>query len=152
VSYTEREARQQLLAEVGQAAAQIDIARAALGEVYEWLDEQTADRLEEELFRPANSAYGRAHRIQGEFAQRYGVPSAPVAAATPAGRPGDSRGAIERAAAAMAEADHVLATLQDSMLPVDVGDPELRRGLSEVRELIAPVPERARQLLRMLGR
>ena len=38
------------------------------------------------------------------------------------------------------------------MLPVEVGDPELRSGLSRVRELIAPLPDRARNLVRVLGR
>ena len=46
----------------------------------------------------------------------------------------------------------MLATLQDSMLPVEVGDPELRAGLSAVRESIGPLPGRARELLRTLGR
>jgi hypothetical protein len=35
---------------------------------------------------------------------------------------------------------------------VDVGDPEVRAGLSETRALIAHVPARGRQLLRTLGR
>ena len=38
------------------------------------------------------------------------------------------------------------------MLPVEVGDPELRAGLEEVRELLSALPGRARQLVRTLGR
>ena len=53
---------------------------------------------------------------------------------------------------AVHEADTTLATLQDSMRPVEVGDAELRAGLSEVRRLIGDVPGRASQFVRILGR
>jgi len=46
----------------------------------------------------------------------------------------------------------VLADLQDSMMPVEVGDPELRAGLAEVRELLGEVGARAREFTRTLGR
>ena len=46
----------------------------------------------------------------------------------------------------------MLADLQDSMRPVEVGDAELRAGLAEVRALLAPLPDRAREILRTLGR
>jgi hypothetical protein len=64
----------------------------------------------------------------------------------------DARTAIDSAADALRGADETLATLQDSMLPVEIGDPEVRAGLSRVRELIAPLPGRGRELLRTLGR
>jgi hypothetical protein len=38
------------------------------------------------------------------------------------------------------------------MMPVEVGDPELRAGLAEVRELLGAVPGRAREFVRTLGR
>jgi hypothetical protein len=38
------------------------------------------------------------------------------------------------------------------MLPVEVGDRELRDGLTHTRELISAVPAEGRQLLRMIGR
>jgi len=38
------------------------------------------------------------------------------------------------------------------MLPIESGDAELRAGLSDVRELLDPVPAVARQFLRTLGR
>jgi hypothetical protein len=38
------------------------------------------------------------------------------------------------------------------MMPVEVGDPELRAGLAEVRELLGEVPTRAREFVRTLGR
>jgi hypothetical protein len=59
---------------------------------------------------------------------------------------------VETASDAVSEADELLADLQDSMLPVEVGDAELRAGLAEVRELLSPLPDRAAQLLRGFGR
>jgi hypothetical protein len=38
------------------------------------------------------------------------------------------------------------------MLPVEVGDAELRAGLAEVRQVIDTLPSRARELTRVLGR
>ena len=59
---------------------------------------------------------------------------------------------VERAEEAIERADQILAELQDSMLPVEVGDRELREGLSAVRETIAELPARARRLMRAQGR
>jgi hypothetical protein len=73
-------------------------------------------------------------------------------AAPSPGLPGEPRDEIARAVDQLHLADETLAALQDSMLPVEVGDPEVRAGISEVRSLIAPVPGRARELLRTLGR
>jgi hypothetical protein len=38
------------------------------------------------------------------------------------------------------------------MLPVEVGDAALRSGLADVRDRVRGLPERARELLRTLGR
>jgi hypothetical protein len=38
------------------------------------------------------------------------------------------------------------------MLPVEVGDVELRDGLREVRELLGPLGARTRELVRVFGR
>jgi hypothetical protein len=46
----------------------------------------------------------------------------------------------------------VLATLQDSMLPVEVGDPELRADLEQVRSLLQGLGARAQQIMRTFGR
>jgi hypothetical protein len=53
---------------------------------------------------------------------------------------------------AVGRADLTLASLQDSMLPVEVGDVELRAGLEEVRTLLGALPRQARQFVRTLGR
>jgi hypothetical protein len=152
MSYTNADGRAQLVSELDRAAERIGYALASLGEAYEWLDEQAADRLEEELFRPVGAAYGRAKRTATEFAERYGLPAHQLEQTAPGGRPGDARGAIERAAEALRSADETLATLQDSMLPVEVGDPEVRAGLMQIRESIGPLSGRTRELLRILGR
>jgi hypothetical protein len=59
---------------------------------------------------------------------------------------------VQRAAAAAVDADRRLAELQDSMLPIESGDAELRTGLSEMRELLANAPAAAGRFLRTLGR
>jgi hypothetical protein len=152
MSFSAADGRAQLLAELERATNAIGVALTSLGDAYEWLDEGTADRMESELFRPAQAAYGRAQRTHSAFSERHRRAPVTFGPGGHTGHPGDARGALERAAGGLGEADTVLATLQDSMLPVEVGDPELRAGLSAVRELIAPLPGRVRGLLRTLGR
>jgi hypothetical protein len=152
MSYIGQEARQQMLDTLAEATDEIGMALAALGEAYEQLDDDTADTLEEQLFRPVQAAYGRARRTHSGFAERHGLPTRtfePVSAGLPSQ---GVRGFIDRATEAIADADDILADLQDSMMPVEVGDAELRAGLSQVRELAATVQERARLLVRRLGR
>jgi hypothetical protein len=152
MAYTNAQARQQLLESVAQAIEEIGLALASLGEAYEQLDEQNADRLEEELFRPVQMAYGRAKRTYTEFADRHDLPSQTFQAASPGAPSKGVKGFLDSAMDAVGEADNTLATLQDSMLPVEVGDTELRGGLEEVRKLLGALPGRARQLVRTLGR
>jgi hypothetical protein len=59
---------------------------------------------------------------------------------------------VEDAVDSAAHADQVLADLQDSMAPVEVGDPELRGGLADVRTRLGELPSRAQELIRVLGR
>ncbi len=152
MSYTNEEGRRRLLDDVTGAAGELARSLACLGEAYETLDEQTADRLEEQMFRPVRAAYGRARRTFSEFAVRYDMSDGHVETATPGAAVHDPRVYIERAVEAVEAADQRIAELQDSMLPVDVGDTEVRAGLSETRTLLADVPARGRQLLRTLGR
>ena len=152
MAYDTREARQLLLDTVAEATVELGKAIAALGAAYDGLDEHTADRLEEELFRPAQAAYGRAQRTHAGFAARFGLPATTFAPAS-AGLPSQGvRGFLDGAVEAVAEADLILAELQDSMMPVEVGDAELRAGLAQVRELVEPLPARAGELARLLGR
>jgi hypothetical protein len=152
MAYTTAEGREQVLADLAVAVEQIAESLAALGEAYEQLDEQHADVLEEQLFRPVQSAYGRAKRTHSEFAARSGLRTKSFAAHTPGPQSQSVQALIERAADAAHDADQSIADLQDSMLPVEVGDPELRAGLSQVRETLAAVPSRARGLVRTVGR
>jgi hypothetical protein len=97
-------------------------------------------------------AYGRAKRSHTEFAGRHGLQAAAFEP-QPAGLP--SQGAasfIARAVEAVGVADRTLAGLQDSMLPVEAGDEELRAGLKAVREPLGGLPGKARDFLRGLGR
>jgi hypothetical protein len=149
---TAAEDRRQLLADLARAIDALNVALAALGAAYEALDERTADQLEAQLFRPVQSAAGRARRIHASFAARHGLPAAEFPVASPGPPSLGARGFVDRAVDAVEEADEALAELQDSMLPVDVGDPELRAGLSEVRALVGDVRGRARELVRTLGR
>ncbi len=152
VTYSDAEARQQLLDTLAQATDEIGYALACLGAAYERVDEYSADKLEEQLFRPAQMAYGRSQRTHAEFAARHGLPGRafePQAEGLPST---GARGFIDNAVEASASAGGMLATLQDSPLPIEVGDVELRAGLTEVRELIGALPQRARDLVRGLGR
>jgi hypothetical protein len=152
MAYTSESARRQLLDELGQAIEQLSVAIDAVGQAYEAADEQTGDQLEAQLFRPVQSAYGRAQRTRADFAVRHRLdpdPPSPAHAGTPSG---DPRIHLERAITALERADQIISEMQDSMLPVEVGDRELRDGLTQVRELIASGPSQARQLLRLIGR
>ena len=152
MTYRTSDARRDLLETVAEATDELSVALAALGAAYEQLDTNTADRLEEQLFRPAQLAYGRLRRVHSGFAERVGLPGRTFEPAS-AGLPSQGvRGFLERASEAVDDADETLAHLQDSMMPVEVGDAELRAGLAEVRELIAQLQARAPDLMRTLGR
>jgi hypothetical protein len=152
MSYVAGEARQEMLDTLAEAIDDIAVALAALGVAYEQLTTAPADRLEEELFRPVQAAYGRAKRTHSGFAERQGLPGRTFAPATPPRPSTGVRGFIDSTVESVTEADEVLAELQDSMMPVEVGDPELRAGLAEVRALLGDVRARAREFVRTLGR
>jgi len=152
VSYAAADARQQVLDEIAVAIEQVALVLACLGEAYEVLDEHSADRVEDQLFRPAQQALARAQRTHTDFAAAHGLDQQSFAIGDVGHGNQTGHELVGRAAAAALEADRLLAELQDSMLPVEVGDPALRAGLAEVRELIASVPPRASGFLRTLGR
>jgi len=128
------------------------VALAAIGAAYEQLDEQSADRLEAELFRPVQLAYGRARRAHAGFAERHGLPGRTFEPASAGLASHGVKGHLDIAVEAVGEADRTLSTLQDSMLPVEVGDAELRAALAEVRELIGALPGRSRRFVSLFGR
>ena len=152
MAYDSAQAREELLDDVASAIDDIGLALAAVGAAFEVLDDYNAEKLEEELFRPIQMAYGRAQRTHSEFAERHGLPTRTFDSAS-AGLPSQGvKGFLDGAVNATVRADRTLAQLQDSMRPVEVGDAELRAGLSEVRRLVAPVPHAASELVRGLGR
>jgi hypothetical protein len=152
MSYTTAEGREQILGDLAAAIEQIAESLAALGEAYEQLDEHMADVLEEQLFRPVQHAYGLARRTHSEFASRSSLRSRTFEPHTPGAQSQSVQTLIERGVDGAMDADQSIADLQDSMLPVEVGDPELRARLAAVRELLSSVPIRARALTRTVGR
>ena len=151
MTYTADEARKELLGEVAMAIDEVARAIAAAGEAYDAVDEATADRIEEGLFKPLQGAYAAATRTHTGFAARHDLPTTRFAPAPqPAPRP--VRDLVEDAVDLAAHADQILADLQDSMAPVEVGDAELRAGLADVRRRLGEVPVQADRLLRTLGR
>ena len=150
--YTTADARQQLLDTIAEAAEKLGAAVSSLSEAYELLDEHNADAVEEALFRPVQMAYGRARRAHSAFAERHDLPGHTFATAIVGAPSHGARGFLDSAVAAVGDADHLLATLQDSMLPIEVGDQELRANLEQVRALIGGLGTRARELERTLGR
>jgi hypothetical protein len=146
------EAREQILADLAIAIEKLALAAAGVGAAYELLDELTGDRLEAELFRPVQKAFGRAKRTQSQFAERVGLDDYEFDTPS-AGLPSQGvKVLIDHAVEASTAAAGVIADLQDSMLPIEAGDAELRAGLAEVRELLDEIPGRARGFVRTLGR
>jgi hypothetical protein len=90
--------------------------------------------------------------VHAEFAARQGLPEHVFEEARPYVREHDPKGTIDSAVAAVERADSGLSTLQDSMLPVEVGDPPLRAGLEQVRVQLGGIRARAREIERLLGR
>jgi len=141
-----------MLDTIAESVDDIAFALAAVGEAYDRLEENTADRLEEALFGPLQRAYGRARRTHAEFAARHGLPARAFEPGHAAVASHGAQGPVDDAVEAVRTADDRLSELQDSMAPIEYGDPELRAGLSEVRQLLDQIPRAAREFLRTLGR
>lgn len=152
MAYTTAEGQQQLLDTIAEAIDELGQALALLGVAYEELDESRGDELEERLFRPVQAAYGRARRTHSEFAERHGRPTRTFTQPPAPAAWHGARSLVEDALDEAGTADDTLADLQDSLLPIEVGDTELRKGLSEVRELLGPPQRRGDDVLRMLWR
>lgn len=152
MTYASTEARQELLDTIGDAVDELGVALAALGEAYEQLDERTADTLEEQLFRPVQAAYGRAKRAYAGFAGRFDLATRDFEPATRGVPSTGVKGFLASSVEAVVQADSDLIELQDSMMPVEVGDAQLRADLAAVRELLANLRARTGELLRTFGR
>jgi hypothetical protein len=152
VAYSSAEARVQMLEDIAAAADDLALALACVSEAYEELDDDAADALEQAMFRPVQAAYGRLKRTHAEFSSRHRLPERRFETRSAGAHSGDPRVYIERGLEAAEAADQAIAELQDSMMPVEVGDQELRAGLAETRSALAEVPSRGRRLLRTVGR
>ena len=152
MAYVTAEARQDLLDALATATDDIGVALGALGDAYELLDDASAEQLEDALFGPVQAAYGRAKRTHAEFADRHGLPRRTFASPAPGAPSRGVKGFLDQAVGAVVKADGELGQLQDSMLPVEVGDAELRAGMAEVRRQLGDVGAHARQFVSRLGR
>ena len=152
MTFAAAEARQEILDTIAEAADELAGALAALGDAYELLDERSADTLEEELFRPAQSAYGKAKRTHSGFAARHSLPTRQFAASPSGAASHGVKGFLEATVEAVEETDALLAELQDSLLPVEVGDPEVRAGLADVRRTLGEIAPRAAHFVSRFGR
>ena len=151
MSYTNESGRRQIIDDSVAAANYLGEAMAALGEAYDLLDDPTADRMEATVFKPVQASVGQLKRTLAEFATRYKLP-APVFETAGLPAPTNPHTTLDRVIELVQAADDTVADLQDSLLPVEVGDTDLRAGLSRARTLIGPVPDAADGLIRMLGR
>jgi hypothetical protein len=152
MSYRDTEARAQLLDALGQATDELGQALASLGAAYDQLDDQHADQLEDELFRPVQRAYGRARRTHAEFASRHGLTGRDFELPAPGPPSTGVKGFVDNAVAAVDRAELELVALQDSSMAIEIGDVELRSGLSEVRRFLDGLSEHARSFIRTFGR
>ena len=131
MAYTTAEGREQVLSDLAVAIEQIADALAR-----DWArpmnssTSSTPTRSRSSCSARSSSAYGRAKRTYAEFASRSQLRARTFAAHSPGLQSQSVQELIERAADAAYDADQSIAELQDSMLPVEVGDPELRAGLS----------------------
>lgn len=151
MSYTAESGRMQILDDAAAAVGELEVALGQLGEAYDHLDEHTAEAMEDKIFRPLQGAYGLLRRVAGDFAGRYGL-TARDSEPPPLPAPQDPRVAFEQTADSIDNADRILSDLQDSLLPVEVGDRELRTGLSEVRTQLTPLPGACDAMIRGFGR
>ncbi|MEA2346476.1 MAG: hypothetical protein QOG62_263 [Thermoleophilaceae bacterium] len=152
MAYTTAEAHSRILEDLATVIDDISLASACLGEAYEHLHGGSADRLENDLFRPVSAAMAKARRTQTGFAARVGRDAPALEEQSAGAGSRDVKLFVDRAMSACAEASHTLAELQDSMMPIEAGDAELRSGIAEIRELVDGMPARAREFTRLLGR
>ena len=145
MAYVTAEARQQLLDDLAIAIDELGTALAALGAAYELLDERqrrpARGRALPAASRPPTAARSARTRRSPRATRCRAARSR---SRPPACRRRACRSFLERAVEAVDEADDALVELQDSMLPVEVGDRELRAGLAEVRTLVEALRARAR--------
>jgi len=153
MTYSSHEGYERIFSDSAEAASSLLGAIEPLGTAYEALDEHAADELESQLYGPIGLAAKTLLASVTAFAGRCGEAfERPVAKHFAGGREDGARQHVDAALAFVGEADEILAELQDSLIPVEVGDAPLREGLAATRRTLAPLPQAARELERTLGR
>lgn len=153
MTYDSAQARRALVDELLGAAGEISAAIASASAAYELLDDTSGDRLEERVFAPLQKALATLRRAVDAFAARHGDPAASAAPPPPEPHPSQGVAALlDGCAGAARAADERLGTLQDSLVLVDVGDADLRAGVSDTRRRLGAVPAALREFARTLGR
>src|SRR3954451_14369050 len=71
------EARQQILDDLAGALDQLGLAVASLSEAFQQLAVDSADKLEADLYRPVQRAYGRGERNRTQRAERVALQGDP---------------------------------------------------------------------------
>src|SRR4051794_39710560 len=132
------EARQQILDDLAGALDQLGLAVASLSEAFEQLAVDPADKLEADLYRPVQRAYGRGKRTHAQFAERVNLSGDTFEPPSAGPSSQGVKELIQRMAAALADADRRVAELQDSMLPIEAGGAEVPAGLDEGGEVPKP--------------
>jgi hypothetical protein len=148
----DRESRSQLLAALAAQTERLGRAVAQVAEAYDHLDERTAERLEEGLFKPLQRAYGRAQRAVREYAASQGLPQPTLNQAPPPLPAVGVRELVARALSELEEADLGLVAIQDDELYPELSDPPLRAALGEVRSALAGCLQAGRELIKEFGR
>jgi len=148
----DRDARAQLVRDLAVEAERLGRALSQLGEVYDHLDETSAQELEGRLFRPLQKAYAVAVRAVRRYAEGHGLEVPDLTSPPPPLPASGVRELIERALEEVEAADAGIAAVQDGELFPEISDPQLRAGLGEVRTALAGCAEAGRALSRGFGR
>jgi hypothetical protein len=152
MAITTEEGREEILAELGEAIDRLALAAQRFGDAYELMSAHAGEKLESDLYMPAQKAFGRSKRTYTRFAEMYALQPQSFQAPAPGAPSHGAKGLIEQGVAAAAEGEHLIAELQDSGKPVEFGDADLRAGLADVRAGLGPLTRSAQEFVRTLGR
>ena len=152
MAITAAEGREEILGELGEALERLALATQRFMDAFEVMTAGAQDRLEAELYMPAQKAFGRGKRTYSQFAAAHGFPERSFSQPAQGAPSHGVKGLLEQGVFAAAEADQIVAEIQDSGRPIEFGDAELRAGLAEVRAQLGKIPAASREFLRTLGR
>src|SRR5215207_10461082 len=105
MAITTLEARRQILDDLAAALDQLGLAVSCLSEAFEQLTVDAAERMEAELYRPVQKAYGRGKRTHAQFAERVALPGDTFEPPSPGRSSQGVKALVERTATAVEDAD-----------------------------------------------